>query len=156
MKIKLAFKKDSNGIMSRLIKWWTKSQYSHVEVIVPGRDGNYRSGFWLSANTKKGVRKKPLILPLNHKAWDFLEVEVPEENYEKVMERIDEITKYKYATKDLFLVQVLRLDKMESRKRMFCSESVCEVLRAFEERKISKLHIPCVNFSPEDLYRIYL
>jgi hypothetical protein len=142
--------------MSRLIKWWTKSQYSHVEVIVPGRDGNYSSGFWLSANTKKGVRKKPLILPLNHKAWDFLEVEVPEENYEKVMERIDEITKYKYATKDLFLVQVLRLDKMESRKRMFCSESVCEVLRAFEERKISKLHIPCVNFSPEDLYRIYL
>jgi hypothetical protein len=156
MKVKLAFKKDSNGIMSKLIKWWTKSDYSHVEVIVPGRNGDFESGFWLSANTKKGVRMKPLILPLNHESWDYLDVEVPDENYVKAMERISEITNYKYATKDLFLVQVLRLDKMESRKRMFCSESVCEVLRAFEEEKINKLHIPCVNFSPEDLYRLYL
>jgi hypothetical protein len=99
---------------------------------------------------------KPLILPLNHESWDYLDVEVPDENYVKAMERISVITNYKYATKDLFLVQVLRLDKMESRKRMFCSESVCEVLRAFGEEKINKLHIPCVNFSPEDLYRLYL
>ena len=156
MKVKLAFKKDSNGIMSKLIKWWTKSKYSHVEIIIPTPEGDFEGGFWLSANTKKGVRLKPLILPLNHESWDYIDVEVDDKNYIKVMEKISKITEYKYATKDLFLVQVLRLDKMESRKRMFCSESVCEVLRAFEESKINKLHIPCVNFSPEDLYRIYL
>ena len=156
MKVKLAFKKDSNGFMSKLIKWWTKSRYSHIEIIIPDRNGNFENGFWLSANSKKGVRTKPLKLPLDFNSWDYLDVEVNDEMYDDVQEKISKICTYKYATKDLFLVQVLRLDKMESRKRMFCSESVCEVLRAFEERKISKLHIPCVNFSPEDLYRIYL
>jgi hypothetical protein len=65
MNVKLAFKKDSDSWISKLIKWYTKSKYSHVEIIVPGRDGDFESGFWLSANAKKGVRIKPLILPLN-------------------------------------------------------------------------------------------
>ena len=156
MKVKLAFKKDSNGFMSKLIKWWTKSRYSHVEIIIPSKDGKFESGFWLSANGKKGVRMKPLILPLNTKSWDYLDVEVDENKYDDVMKKIEKITEYKYATKDLFLVQVFGLDKMESRKRMFCSESVCEVLKSFEDRKIRILDIPCVDFSPEDLYRLYL
>jgi len=156
MKVKLAFKKDSNGFMSKLIKWWTKSKYSHVEIIIPGRDGSFEDGFWLSANGKKGVRMKPLILPLNHESWDYIDVEVNDKYYIEAMKKISKITEYKYATKDLFLVQVFGLDKMESRKRMFCSESVCEVLKAFHDRKIEILGIPCVDFSPEDLYRIYL
>ena len=156
MKVKLAFKKDSNGFMSKLIKWWTKSRYSHVEIIIPSKDGSFESGFWLSANGKKGVRIKPLILPLNTTSWDYLDVEVDEDNYTDVMKKIGKITEYKYATKDLFLVQVFGLDKMESRKRMFCSESVCEVLKSFKDRKIRILDIPCVDFSPEDLYRLYL
>jgi hypothetical protein len=51
---------------------------------------------------------------------------------------------------------MFKLDKMESRKRMFCSESVCEVLKAFKEPKIIKLNKKCVNYSPEDLYEIFL
>jgi hypothetical protein len=156
MNVKLAFKKDSDSWISKLIKWYTKSKYSHVEIIVPSRDGDFESGFWLSANAKKGVRIKPLILPLNNNSWDYIDVEVDSERYISAMERISEITEYKYATLDLFLVQILKLDKMESRKRMFCSESVCEVLRAFNEPKINRLGIPCVNLSPEDLYRLYL
>ncbi len=156
MKVKLAFKKDSNGFMSKLIKWWTKSKYSHVEIIIPGRDGNFDDGFWLSANGKKGVRMKPLILPLNHDSWDYLDVEVNDKYYVEAMKKISKITEYKYATKDLFLVQVFGLDKLEDRQRLFCSESVATVLYAFHERKIETLGIKPVNFSPEDLYRLYL
>jgi len=156
MTVKLAFKKDSNSWISRLIKWWTKSKYSHVEVIIPGADGNFESGFWLSANHKKGVRMKPLLLPLNKTSWDYIDVYVDKTKYIQAKEKISEITEYKYATKDLFLVQVLGLDKMESRKRLFCSESVCEVLRAFNEPKLQRIAIPCVDFSPEDLYRIFI
>jgi hypothetical protein len=156
MIVKLAFKKDCNGIIGRLIKWWTKSRYCHVEILLPGRDGKYEPGVWVSANGRKGVRMKPIIWPLDHTRWDYIDVEVPDENYDNVIKRLNEIIKFKYATKDLILVQMLKLDKMESRKRAFCSETVCEILRAFKEPKIMKLDTPCVNFSPEDLYRLYL
>ena len=156
MIVKLAFKKDSNGIISKLIKWFTKSKYSHVEIVIPNKHGDFESGYWLSANSKKGVRLKPITLPFNTESWDYIDVEVDDIRYPLVMKKIEKITQYKYATKDLFLVQMFKLDKMESRKKMFCSESVCEILRAFNETKIQRMGIPCVNFSPEDLYRIYL
>jgi hypothetical protein len=156
MIVKLAFKKKCNGIVGRLIKWWTKSDYCHVEILLPGSDGKFEPGVWLSANGRKGVRLKPIIWPLNETDWDYIDVEVPDENYDNALKHINKILQYKYATKDLFLVQMFKLDKLESRHRMFCSESVCSVLKAFKEEKISKFDIPCVNFSPEDLYRIYI
>jgi hypothetical protein len=119
MKVKLAFKKGT-GFISKLIKWYTKSEYSHVEILIPDANGNFNPGFWLSSTMKKGVRLKPIVYPLDTENWDYLEVNVPGENYDEAMKKIAEITQYKYATLDLFLVQMFKLDKMESRKRMFC------------------------------------
>jgi hypothetical protein len=155
LKVILAFKKG-NGFFSKLIKWWTKSKYSHVEILLPNKDGEFNPGVWVSANHKKGVRIKPIIYPLDDVNWDYVDVEVPAENYDNAMKKIDEIVKYKYATLDLFLVQVFKLDKMENRKKMFCSESVCEILKAFKEPKIIHLDKKCVNYSPGDLYEIYV
>jgi hypothetical protein len=156
MIVKLAFKKKCDGIMGRLIKWFTKSNYCHAEILIPGKDGKFEPGVWFSANAKKGVRMKPIIHPLNTTDWDYIDVEVPDENYEKVLKKANELLEYKYATKDLFLVQVFKLDKLESRKRLFCSEAVCEILKAFEEPKITHLNKACVNYSPGDLYELYL
>jgi hypothetical protein len=155
MTVKLAFKKG-NGFFSKLIKWWTKSKYSHVEILLPNKSGEFNPGVWLSANHKKGVRIKPIIYPLDTENWDYIDVEVPVECYDNAMKKINEIVQYKYATLDLFLVQVFKLDKMENRKKMFCSESVCEVLKAFCEPKITHLDKACVNYSPGDLYELYL
>jgi len=156
MIVKLAFKKNCNSFFQRLIKWFTKSKYCHVEILLPNSEGEFKPGVWFSANGKKGVRIKPIIHPIDESKWDLIDVKVNSDKYDEVVKYINYLTEFKYAFKDLFLVQVLKLDKLESRKRLFCSESVCEILRKFEEPKIMKLDIDCVNFSPEDLYRIYL
>jgi hypothetical protein len=56
----LAFYSSHNGIGDKLIKWWTKSKYSHVGVIwvVAGRI------FLLEASAFGGVRMVPLSLRL--------------------------------------------------------------------------------------------
>jgi len=156
MKIMLAFKKTPEDWVDKLVMWYTKSDYCHVELLLPDENGDLQKGYWFSANPRKGIRLKPIEYPLDHQNWDYKEIVVNKKYLKDVYQKIDKIKDYKYAAWDIILVQVFKLDKMESRKKMFCSEAVCEILKIFRERKIKKfMDVPCVNFSPEDLHRIY-
>ena len=44
--IRLAFYKGKGDWVDKLVRWWTKSQYSHVEVVV----GNT----WISSSPRDG------------------------------------------------------------------------------------------------------
>ena len=155
MKIKIALKKNEPGLVSTLIRWWTRSKYSHVEMIIPDHNENFKKGFWISSMPGKGVRKKPLEYPLDNEFWDYIDVDVPKENYQDVLILIEKIKKFKYATLDLFIVQLLGLEEMEDRKRMICSECVATLLREFKEPTIMKIKKECVEFTPEDFNKIY-
>jgi hypothetical protein len=155
MKVMLAFQKEPRTIIGSVIKWWTKSEYYHVEIILPHVDKDVHGGYWISANPEKGVRIKPVVEPLDYESWDYFEVVVNKSRYEDVMELLSQAVEFKYATLDLFLVQVLGLKKMEDRKRMFCSEIVAEVLLKFKEKTISKDSRIPVEYSQEDLYQMF-
>lgn len=65
-KMYIVFYKDNFKWWSRLIKWWTNSNYSHCEFY----DGEYLIGI---SNEQKVRMKKQ---PLNEKKWDIFELNV--------------------------------------------------------------------------------
>ncbi len=155
MDIILAFRKKPSGIVPSLIKWRTKSEYYHVEVIIPDIDNDFDNGFWISANPEKGVRMKRLVYPLNFEQWDYFKVSVRKAHYKKVMELINNITKYDYATFDLFLRYCLGIKNINTEGKMFCSEVVIEILKVFNEKFVLHDNKFAVDYSPGDIYRLY-
>ena len=71
MKIKVAFfKGDKHLRLHRFIRWWTKSPYSHAELVLP--DGEQWAGISPFLTSRVGIREKS-ISPENQKAnWDYL------------------------------------------------------------------------------------
>ena len=46
MKITIAFYKGEGDILNKIVRWWTKSQYSHAELILNDRET------WISISPK--------------------------------------------------------------------------------------------------------
>ena len=66
--IQVAFYKGQGGWIHKLIRWWTKSPYSHVELVLP--DGKT----WISISPFLTSRVAPRIRHRidNPDAWDYL------------------------------------------------------------------------------------
>ena len=79
MKAKLAFYKAKGTLIDLLIRVFTNSKYSHVEIVC-NKD-------WYSSSPRDGgVRVKQIIDDGN--SWDFIEVEIDKERlYQKYRER---------------------------------------------------------------------
>ena len=71
MKIRIAFfKGDKKGLLHRFIRWYTKSIYSHAELVMP--DGQRWIGISPFLTSRVGIREKS-ISPENQKEnWDYL------------------------------------------------------------------------------------
>ena len=67
MHVTLAFYKGKGNLIDKIIRFWTKSKYSHVEIII--------NDVWVSSNPKVGVTVNSLR-PLTNK-WDYIDVKVP-------------------------------------------------------------------------------
>ena len=130
VKAQLAFYVAKNGNwVDKLIAWYTKSQYSHVELIY--------NGYWYSTSPRDlEVRRKTLIGKEGH--WVYKDVTIDLVHLETVFEQ----TKgKKYDWLGIFLSQFLPLNT-HNKNRYFCSEWVATVM------KIPSPHL----YSPQDLY----
>lgn len=128
---RLAFYKAKYGnIIDKLIAWWTKSEYSHVELVCCGE--------WYSTSPRDLQVRRKLIIPTKEK-WDFLDIEV-DAMYVEDFYILTQGRKYDWL--GIFFSQFMPL-KIHDRKRYFCSEWCATALR-----------IPNANeYSPEDLYQ---
>lgn len=145
MTIKLVFYKAPGTIFSKIIRLWTKSDYSHVEMIMDDK--------WISSDAKfGGVRILPLH-SLNHDDWDYVEVDVDGRAKKKVLAFIEENKDAKYDWAGLFLGTVFDISA-EDRTKFFCSEMMTLILQMFKEENAKNL-IPAKT-SPGDLARIYM
>jgi hypothetical protein len=66
--IKIAFYKGPGGYLHRLIRWWTKSKYSHAELVMPD------DKTWVSISpflTSKVASRERLEIK-NPEQWDYL------------------------------------------------------------------------------------
>lgn len=110
----LALYKGQGSIFNRLIRWWTKSPYSHVELII--------NGVWYtSSHTDGGVCKRVLSRGPN---WDFIEIEINRLEAIKVFEQIEG---YDYDWTGIMFTQFIRLD-WHSKDEYFCSEVVAKMI----------------------------
>jgi hypothetical protein len=68
MKAQLWFYKAPGKFFDKVIRWWTKSRYSHVEVVV--------GGIAYSADAWSGEVRSTLVSTFNKDNWDIVEVEL--------------------------------------------------------------------------------
>ena len=67
------------------MRWWTKSVYSHVELVLP--DGITWIAISPLLKSKVASRKKIII---DHAEWDFLSLNVTQEQVDIIMEFFEE------------------------------------------------------------------
>lgn len=109
--VQLALYKARGKLFNWLIRLWTRSQYSHCELVMP-------DGRWLSASAMDGgVREKRI--ELNPKHWDL--VALPWADVEQIEQVYQRHRGKGYDWLGILLAQFLPLG-IDSKSRMFCSE----------------------------------
>ena len=109
--IYLALYKGKGTLFNRLIRLWTRSKYSHCEIVMQG-------GQWLSASAMDGgVRLKMIKLNLEH--WDL--IPLPWASPKLIWDLYECHDGKGYDWAGIFFSQLLA-SGLHSRSRMFCSE----------------------------------
>ena len=72
MKAQLWFYKGKGQLIDRLIRFWTKSKYSHVEIV--------RNGIARSADAWSNRVRAALVLNFNRENWDVVEVDLTKDS----------------------------------------------------------------------------
>ena len=115
--MKLAFYKGREDLYDRLISWWTRGPYSHVELVI---DDNY----CMSSSPKDGgIRFKHIDLRPDH--WDLVELEGYDPAYAYNWFKEHEGRKYDI----LGILGFVWGPAREDRNRYFCSEAVAAALK---------------------------
>lgn len=131
MKIKLAFYKNSKTFFGRLIRLnqyrlqsipWKHSKYSHVELVFGNKS-------FSSSETDGGTRFKKI--KWKKKNWDFVNIEITEKEYEKVLAFCKKEEGQKYNWIGIFAAQIFNFNKTRD-GNWFCSQICC---RALQESK---------------------
>lgn len=144
MTVTLALKKDPGCIFCSLIKWWTKSPYYHVEMIIGDK--------WISSNSDMGGVTIRDLQP-KHENWDYVEVDIDGRKLSKVWTFIESQQDKSYDWKGIILAQIMKIDRADDQDKWFCSEIVTEILKVFGEEKVK--HIDSASIDPGELYEMY-
>jgi len=128
-KIRVAFFKGGEGILHRVIRWWTKSKYSHAELIMP--DGKT----WISISPFLSARVSARIKGTieNPEKWDYLDFNLswrePVEEYQLIQlyRFIDMTQGSKYDWTGMLVSQICPY-LVKRRDKWYCSEWIAHAL----------------------------
>ena len=123
MKIQIAFFRGKGSCVNSVVRWWTNSIYSHAEIILP--DGYTWIGISPFLKSKVDERKK-IFFELQE--WDFIDIEITEEQYNIIMEFYEDTKGQGYDWIGMLLSQFLPC-KIKHKKRWYCSEWISYALR---------------------------
>ena len=115
MKVKIAFYKAKGDWVDFLVRLWTNSPYSHVEIV-------HNKDWYSSSPRDGGVRVKQIQDDGN--SWDFIEVDI---DTERLHQKYREYKGKGYDFKGIFLSNVLPLG-WHNKDKVTCSEFVAGVL----------------------------
>lgn len=114
--MKIAFYKGSGDIFDKIVRKWTKSIYSHCEIV----DGNN----WYSSSPRDGGVRIKTMKTYNPEHWDFIDCNIDKERLISVFES----NKYKgYDWVGIIFSHIFKFN-INSKTRMYCSEFVAEVI----------------------------
>lgn len=118
--IKVAFYKGSEEFLDKVIQWWTKSPYSHCEIVIDGVS-------YTSSPRDGGVRGRIINWKPEH--WDFIEVHPDvQPTPEQVRQWFFDHWGQKYDWLGLIGFVFPKGLRFNSQKRWFCSEACATAL----------------------------
>jgi len=123
VEIKVAFYKGKGDFLNGVVRWWTKSVYSHAELVLP--DGYTWIGISPFLKSRVSSRKKIII---DYSEWDFITLNVTEEQANIIMEFFEDTEGQRYDWIGMLLSQFLPC-KIKHKKRWYCSEWIAYALR---------------------------
>jgi len=156
LEIKIAFYKGKGNWKNKVIRWWTKSPYSHVELILP--DGIT----WVSISPMltSTVSERNIDTVKNLNDWDILSFELswrePVRDYQlgQLYNFIEETKGAKYDWLGMIMSQMFPY-LIKHRDRWYCSEWIAHALvkaRIVQWDNLQIYRTP--NLSPGKLYEI--
>jgi hypothetical protein len=149
MIIKVAFYKANGDYINKIVRWWTKSKYSHAELILP--DGLT----WIGISPFKGsvlrAKEKKYYSTLE---WDFLELEVTEQQLHVINEFYESTKGCSYDWFGMLLSQCLPFH-IKQKEKWYCSEWIAYALRisCVIDWRLIKIY-DRADLSPAVLYEI--
>jgi len=128
MKIQLAFYKSNKNLSNKIIRFWTNSIYSHVEIIL----GEAETGDWISATSETQTIEKRKI-NYNKKNWDIIDISFSHlYNKETILKKFKLIEHSKYDwLAIIFSVGIFKNFKkciIEDKNKFICSEACAFLL----------------------------
>ena len=101
-RIKVAFYKSRGDWRNKVIRWWTKSKYTHAELVLPDEST------WLSISpilsSRVASREK---LEYDPNCWDFLEFEISDEQLQIILNFFEDTEGNRYDWIGMILSQFL-------------------------------------------------
>ena len=123
MKIKVAFYKGKGDFVNAIVRWWTNSVYSHAELVL----ADNVTWIGISPFVKSKIDKK-IKLQANPNDWEFITLEITEQQYDVIMQFFADTEGHGYDWVGMLLSQFLPC-KIKHRKRWYCSEWIAYALR---------------------------
>lgn len=123
MKVTIAFYKGEGDVLNKIVRWWTKSKYSHAEMILNDQET------WISISPKllskiDSTRK----FFASNAEWDFIPLEVNEEQYQTILDFFKETRGSRYDWIGMLFSQFLPF-RIKTENRWYCSEWIAYALR---------------------------
>jgi len=156
MRVSVAFYKGKGNWKNKIIRWWTKSPYSHAELILP----NEITWVSISPFLTSRVAGRSVHEVQNLNDWDFLSFDlswrepVKEYQIKQIYSFIEETSGARYDWVGMILSQIFPY-LIKHRDRWYCSEWIAHSLVKGRIVKWDKLQIyKTPNLSPGKLYEI--
>lgn len=149
MEIKIAFFRGRGGFVNKVVRWWTKSEYSHAELIMP--DGIT----WIGISPFKTSRLQAIYkLDYDPKEWDFVSIEISAEQLSIVNEFFEFTKGSHYDWVGMILSQLLPYN-IKRKNKWYCSEWIAYALRisCIIDWRTIKIYDRC-DLSPAMLYNL--
>lgn len=132
--MRIALYKGKTRLFDRLIQWWTRSEYSHCEIIFSENGSTGESYCASSSVLDGGIRFKWMVL--NPAKWDIIEVEG---NVERAFQWFAHRIGTPYDLRGILGCVLRCLPPTEG--RWFCSSAIAAALGWPEEWRVVPAHL---------------
>lgn len=149
MKIRIAFYKGKGNWKNKIIRWWTGSPYSHVELIMPD---NYT---WISISPLLSSTVSSRIkTDFDLEKWDFVQFDITQDQHNILLEFFEDTKDCSYDWIGMIFSQLLPFN-IKRKNKWYCSEWIAYALRIANivDWRTIKIYDRC-DLSPGVLHNI--
>ena len=123
MKVWIALYKGEGDLVNKIVRWWTKSEYSHAELVLNDKQTWIGISPFIKARL---VQRK--VHNYDPTKWDFYEIPVNQEQHNLIMDFYNLTKEAQYDWIGMLASQFLPC-RIKHKSRWYCSEWISYALR---------------------------